>query len=579
VNGSLLQSGIAENQSPKKRGFTLKAIGQISPWGESRLRPWINARAGEATAWAERNKAVFAILMLLQIAAYSYFYTSIILTNHTLPEVWLYPFPSSMTRALGRWMEDLTLQAQGGSGVQPFAMLCATALQAINGILLAELIGLGRKRDVLSVAALLCLYPAFLDYYSFVADQLSFVVGDHFAILGVLVFVGSRRSWLRVMGAAFFFLLAIACHQPRIALVSFLAAGAVLLTLGSESKKTDASLASDRQAIRDGLALLVAIAIAVVAYWISSKILVERSKFAHDWGVSRVTHLSTLPEALGQVAISYRRVLAFFIRDLPGLPWWLRFLPAIGVAVGALDLLWRAWQRGWRTALIAVGVLALIPIALRATYVINCKSPETFGRILFVNGYCLAFFIGCGLRTERLRALSAAVAIPLLYFFFILATQESNAAAYKTTYEMSMIQRIAARAETLLESNVLPKAIALVVVGNYPQFKREPYVRHPGRVSLAGVHQESFTFYRHVDYLNFFCGNKYFRQPSQDERSRAIESTRDKAPWPSSESVYRLEDTIVVFLERHGPGIPVTSAGPAKVPKSPPPPADPPPSP
>jgi hypothetical protein len=60
------------------------------------------------------------------------------------------------------------------------------------------------------------------------------------------------------------FLLAIACHQPRIALVSFLAAGVVLLTLGSKSEKTPASLSPDRQAIGDGLALLVAIAIAVV---------------------------------------------------------------------------------------------------------------------------------------------------------------------------------------------------------------------------------------------------------------------------------------------------------------------------
>ena len=141
-------------------------------------------------------------------------------------------------------------------------MLCATALQAINGILFAELIGLRRKRDVLGVAALLCLYPAFLDYYSFVADQLSFVVGDHFAILGILLFVRSRPSLVRIMGAAFFFLLAIACHQPRIALISFLAAAVVLLTLGSESKNTHARLAPDRQAIRDGLLLLVAIAIA-----------------------------------------------------------------------------------------------------------------------------------------------------------------------------------------------------------------------------------------------------------------------------------------------------------------------------
>jgi len=546
-------------------------IEQISDWSESRLRPWVHARVGEATAWAEKQKTVFAILMLLQIAAYSYFYTSIILTDHTIPEVWLYTFPSGMTWAYGRWMEDLTLQAQGGSGVQPFTMLCATVLQAINGMLLAQLIGLRRKRDVFGVAALLCLYPAFLDYYSFVADQLPFVVGDHFVILGILVFVRSRLISVRVLGAAFLFLLAIACHQPRIALVSFLAAGAVLVTLGSESKETHASLSPDRQAIHDGIALLVAIAIAVVAYWVSSKILIE-SRFRNEPG----NHLSTLPEALRQVAISPNRIFTFFTRGLPGLPPRLQFLPALGVALGALAMLWRAWQRGWRAALVAIGVLALMPIALRATYVINCNTPETVGRIIFVNGYCLAFFIGCGLRTKRVRALSAAVGITLLYFFLILATQETNAAVYKTTYELGMIQRIASRAEALIEPTAVPNSKALVVVGYYPQFKRAPYIRHPGGKSLARVHMVSFSDIRQVVIMNYFHGKSNFRSPTTDEVSRAIESTKDKAPWPSEGAVYLFEDTLVVFLEPHQPLTPVTKAARAIVPKNPPPPAVPP---
>jgi len=548
----------------------MTAIDQISESTQTSVQRWLTPHARAAGAWAERHKTVFAILMLLQIAAYSYFYTSIILTDHTIPEVWLYSFPSGMTFAFGRWMEDLTLQAQGGSGVQPFAMLCTTALQAINGILLAELIGLRRKRDVVCVAALLCLYPAFLDYYSFVADQLTFVLGDHFTILGILVFVRSRLISVRVAGAAFLFLLAIACHQPRIALVSFLSAGAVLLTLGSESKKTHASLSPDRQAIGDGIALLVAIAIAIVAYWVSSKILIE-SRFRDAPG----NYLSTLPEALHQVAISHNKIFAFFTRDLPGLPKALQFLPALGVAIGVLAILWQAWQRGWRTALIAIGVLALMPLALRATYVINCKTPETIGRIVFANGYCLAFFIGCGLRTERVKAFSAAVAITLLYCFFILATQESNFAAYKTTYELNMVQRIVARAETLIEPTAPPNSTALVVVGYYPRLQREPYVRYPGDASLARIHRVSFCDIRQVAILNYVHGKSIFRSPTTAEVSRAIESTKDKAPWPSGEAVYLLDDTLVVCLESHRLLLPVTKATPAKVPQSPPPPAAP----
>ena len=68
----------------------ITAIDQISKWTETSMQRWLAPRARDAAAWAERHKAVFSILMVLQIAAYSYFYTSIILTDHTIPEVWLY---------------------------------------------------------------------------------------------------------------------------------------------------------------------------------------------------------------------------------------------------------------------------------------------------------------------------------------------------------------------------------------------------------------------------------------------------------------------------------------------------------
>jgi len=218
-----------------------------------------------------------------------------------------------------------------------------------------------------------------------------------------------------------------------------------------------------------------------------------------------------------------------------------------------------------------------MPVAMRASHVVNFHSAESLGRMFSVSGYCLAFFIGCGLLMKRMRAISAVVGIVCSYFFIIHATQESNYAAYKMIYETSMIGRIVARAEEVLESPVQSKPKGLVVVGCYPRFQRNPYVRNPGIANYARTHVDLFSQEaRQVGLMNFYSGRNDFRQPTQNEASRAIESTQDKAPWPSRESIYLLEDTLVVVLESKRPG---AIAKFAPVPKSPEPLADPPPSP
>ena len=559
-----------ETSRRKTGSFTMTAINQISGWTETQIHRWLDPLAMKGTAWAERNKTVFAILMLLQIAAYSYFYTSIVLTDHTLPQARIQPFPSNLTFLLGRWMSDLVIQALGGSGVQSFQMLCATTLQAVNGILLAEFIGLRRKREILCVAALLCMYPAFLDYYSFMGDMFSLVVGDSFAICGILVFGKNMALQARVGGAAFFFLLAIACHQPKIALVSFLAACSVLVPLVGEPRGTIGSLSPSRKAIRDGIAVIVAIAIAMIFCWLSAKVFISSEKLA----TYSVDHVNTPAEALQQIGVSHRRVFSRLTRNLPGLPGRLRYLPAIGVVGGVTVVLWQSWKKGMTTLVVAIGVVSLMPIAMRASHVVNFHSQENLGRMFFVSGYCLAFFIGCGFLMKGMRALSAVVGIVCFYFFAIHATQESNYAAYKMIYETSMIGRIVARAEEVLESPLQSKPKGLVVVGCYPRFQRNPYVKNPGIANYARTHVDLLSQEaRQVELMNFYSGRNVFRQPTQDEASRAIESTKDKTPWPSSESIYLLEDTLVVFLERSRP---VTSGKPANAPISPPSPAVPP---
>ena len=56
---------------------------------------------------------VLAALVALQIVVYSYFFTTVILTDHTFPNTWVQPYPSHRTRDEGRWLQDLIIFFQG----------------------------------------------------------------------------------------------------------------------------------------------------------------------------------------------------------------------------------------------------------------------------------------------------------------------------------------------------------------------------------------------------------------------------------------------------------------------------------
>src|SRR5439155_26044881 len=94
-----------------------------------------------------------------------------------LSEFMALSLPFYKTQGEGRWVADLIIWLQGGSGVQPFQMAIAVALQSLNGILFARFVGLEKRLEVFLAAAFLCLYPAFLDYYSFAMDHITLVIG------------------------------------------------------------------------------------------------------------------------------------------------------------------------------------------------------------------------------------------------------------------------------------------------------------------------------------------------------------------------------------------------------------------
>jgi hypothetical protein len=144
-----------------------------------------------------------------------------------------------------------------------------------------------------------------------------------------------------------------------------------------------------------------------------------------------------------------------------------------------------------------------------------------------------------------------------LYCLVIVATQESNAAAFKTVYDLSMINRIASRIETVVEDLYQTKH-ALVVVGRYPTFARCRYVRNPNSNNQAHMRTFAFPMPRQPWILNYFFGRDVVLRPTPEQVKAALASAEGRRPWPAKESVYTLDDVIVVVMEKSSPGMPPT---------------------
>jgi hypothetical protein len=288
---------------------------------------------------------------------------------------------------------------------------------------------------------------------------------------------------------------------------------------------------------------------------ISIYLLTARLLITADLGIR--THTNTVREAIDACLASYGKFVVYFTTAFPGMPHTIQFLPAMAMVIGAVVLLIQAWRRSPLIFIFSLVVLGLMPISLRVAFEINKLTWEGRGRILAVAAYCFVFFLAYGFRMRVARTVNTFVACVCLYSFFVLATQESNAAVLKTAYEMNFINRIVTRAEMVM-SAPSPSPRAFVVGGHYPPFTSSLYVRHP-LTNSAEVQSAAFEVYREQEILNFFLGRDAVRLPTEGEAARAVESMRGRAPWPSAESVYLVDDILVVLLEAYKPGLLMTS--------------------
>lgn len=492
--------------------------------------------------------APFIGAYLLTLVTYSYFFTGIVFSDHTFPNVWVFPYPSYTTLSEGRWFADLLFMAFGGSGVQSLQMATATALNIVNAFILASLLGVSGRLRLLLVATLLSLHPAFLDYYSYTMPHMALVTGDTLALLAALALDRMRDRRLAVSLASLGFLLTLATHQPKIALIALLLLISCIraATVPLPGRAHAGALGRCLLRIRDAiLAFGTALALYLFSLWLTLK----DSPGPRTW-VNNANQIAT------QLMRSYRATLENVTIQVDYLPAFLAWLPAAVALLGVTALLLRARRGGGATVLLTLALVALIPPALRASYIVNHYTAPVGGRFLSSHAYALIFLLVSAWSISFLRHAVIAVGVILTYCFAVVASQETNAAALQTIYDLSKINRVAIRIEDVVP-DLYEKPRPVVVVGALPLVQSGTFKRHPNSLYRANT-SESFAGYRQVEILNFFLGRPGVTSPKKAEIDAALADEGARRPWPAPESVFMKDGVVVVLLEAYAPGVRVT---------------------
>lgn len=513
--------------------------------------PWrrciaeINSEWRLLLAQVVRDRKLVLILFLIQLTAYSYLFTNISLGSHLFPNVFINPYPSFRTTSQGRWLLDLIIFIQGGSGVQSVQMIFASALQACNALIFLRLLGISRTIELVILGAIFCLYPHFLDYYSFASDHLAFVIGDSLALMGLVFLYRCRDATARLMATSTCWFLSLSSYAPKLALICLFIAVLPLLHL----LNTDTSNVNTFRKMWTGLAQgATALFVAILAFRLSSKLTITTPWPEH-------THLNTPFEALEQLRLSYSHWQEVTDIVTGGL-----VSPQVSLypaKVALVLLILRAAKLGWKAMLLVVCLALLIPVSLHSTWIVNNQAWHSSGRLLTAYAYLIIFCLGVAIRSRLLRRIFTLASACLAWFSFIFATQATNAVQLKTEYNLGIINRIVARVEPLITSSK-KDSTPIVILGQYPEFNHGDYIRSKtvDRSEILGG--TPFPAYRQIDILNQIVGRRLFRPPTSAEVAQARKGAARVQAWPAANSVFREGSIIVVVLERDRPGGSVT---------------------
>src|SRR6185369_10570820 len=309
-------------------------------------------------------------------------------------------------------------------------------LHIVNAIVVAEIFGVEGKMNTFLAAALLSVYPAFLDRYCFPGSQITFVVTDSLAVFALFVLSRQNTQWKVITGVTLLLILCLSSYQPGIALASFLVLAHCIL----EVIKTQDGDTSSPLPVKQLITAATSMLFAAVGYFVIVKI-------TTPLGMGERTHLNSISEVVQQIQYSYPAFIKYFSAGSDYLPKSLRWLPLVVVLSGAASIVLSSLRKGVISTISVVVLLGLMPIALRASYIINNQTFSNVGRIIYPYAFALLFFLLIIQLRPKLRWFSQGATLVLFYCSIIVATQETNAAYLKMLFDTNKINRIAGRIE------------------------------------------------------------------------------------------------------------------------------------
>jgi hypothetical protein len=487
----------------------------------------------------------FVAIYLLTFATYGYFFTNVGFTNHTFPHVWVQGYPSFMTTYEGRWFADILIYLTGGSGVPTFLIALASGLQILNGFVFVAIFRITNRIVIFLTSLFIALHPAFLDYYSYSISHVSLAMGDSLVIVGVFALDRIRIGWLKVIFSTFCFVLALATYAPKISLICVVLI-AWCLWLNSETYEGDLTYLMVHKI---GLAILVFTA-AIAIYYISVLLTLTATGGANQ-------HINSFSEIMPEMVRSYPAVGYDFSAGIDYMPKRLAFFPLVLIVVGVIALLMSRARFGIKLQAISIMLILTFPPALQLVYIINNQSPHYFGRILSSEAYFVGFMFIAANELATLRIIAMPLFVVIIYYFIIVGTQESNAAAVRNIFDIAKVQRIMSRVEDNLP-DLYERTHTLVVIGELTLEPEGRLKRFENKLYAAGVTIEPFINYRQTEILNFFAGRKIVVRPTFEQIQAALQKVRGRRSWPAPESVFVQDGTIVILLAPVTESTPVT---------------------
>jgi hypothetical protein len=503
----------------------------------------LSAVAYDLPAWLRRNAVPLAAALIVGLVVYSAYWTDVIFTNHTIPNSAIYRYPSFKTFTEGRWFADIVIWLFGGGGTQSFQTIAGIAIQAINGVLFAELFGVQSRSRRVIIALLVALHPAVLDYYSFTIDAITFTFGDTLALLGLLCLSRPAATW-RIMAAGVVCLvLALAAYQPKLSVIGTVALSLVAAT-AADPRSSFVTL------IERSTRIVAGSGIALVLYFLTVLATVRFN------GTSR-NNVSDVGEAIGMALQSYPTVLDSLWRQLVAVPSMgslgLTVLAVGGVAFGAVA----SARKSPLTFAAFAATILFLPPAIEATRIINSETNPDIARTLMGYAYLPPFLLVLWPVTRWfVGEIAAAVAA---FGFGIIATQENEFTSMKAAFDMQMMSRIVGRIEEVLPDR---EPRPLVVIGEAAFTYGNQMVYRPNRPLRPHSSTTAFIQYRQGQMANFFLGRDLLTLPTQVDVDAAVEAAARRPIWPTDGSVFMTGDVVVVSLEAARPGVPVTMPDP-----------------